>query len=156
MPAPDSIEQALKRLMPVGLSETGQQSIDEMLDRLIGEDPVFQEEGRNRKIRTLAFFGGLGIAAAFFLMMAVPTSLNSDRVEISEPVVGEKIVLMGESGRVENMTDEGWVSDPDGSAMEAVRFRVVEQNTLRDEETGIVVQVSEPREELLLFPVTAF
>jgi hypothetical protein len=58
--------------------------------------------------------------------------------------------------RVEAMSDEGWVADPDGAAMQAVRVRVVEANTLRDEATGIVVQVSDPREEMILTPVTVF
>jgi hypothetical protein len=48
------------------------------------------------------------------------------------------------------------MEDPDGAAMQAVRVRVVEANTLRDEETGIVVQVSEPREEMVLTPVSVF
>ena len=40
--------------------------------------------------------------------------------------------------------------------VQAVRVRVVEANTLRDEETGIVVQVSDPRDEMILTPVTMF
>jgi hypothetical protein len=32
----------------------------------------------------------------------------------------------------------------------------VEENSLLDEETGIVMQVSEPREEILLMPVSTF
>ena len=63
---------------------------------------------------------------------------------------------MGESDRIESMTDEGWQEDADGTAMRALRLSVVEENSLRDEETGIVMQVSEPREEILLMPVSAF
>ena len=63
---------------------------------------------------------------------------------------------MGESDRIESMTDEGWQEDSDGSAMRAMRLRVVEENSVLDEETGIVMQVSEPREEILLMPVSAF
>jgi hypothetical protein len=40
--------------------------------------------------------------------------------------------------------------------MHALRLSVVEENSLRDLETGIVVQISEPREEILLMPITAF
>jgi len=154
MQAPDSIERALSRLMPVGLSETGQQSIEEMLDRLIGEEPV--SKSRHQTIKIIALIGSLGIAAAAVLMISTPVSTLAIFSEKPKEVTKQQLSLVGETGRVENMTDEGWVSDLDGGTMEAVRFRVVEENTLRDEETGIVVQVSEPREELLLFPVTAF
>ena len=40
--------------------------------------------------------------------------------------------------------------------MHAVRLSVVEENSLRDEETGIVMQVSEPRVVIFLLPVNAF
>jgi hypothetical protein len=54
------------------------------------------------------------------------------------------------------MSDEGWVADPDGSAMQAVRLRMVSEDVVRDEETGYTVTVSEPREEVLLMPVSDF
>jgi hypothetical protein len=66
------------------------------------------------------------------------------------------MILMGESDRIESMTDEGWQEDSDGSTMRAMRLNVVGENSLLDEETGIVMQVSEPREELLLMPVSTF
>jgi hypothetical protein len=54
------------------------------------------------------------------------------------------------------MSDEGWRDSPDGSTMRAMRLNVIEENSLLDEETGIVIQVSEPREELLLMPISTF
>jgi hypothetical protein len=66
------------------------------------------------------------------------------------------MVLVGESDRVEAMTDEGWQEDSDGAPMQATRLRVVEENSLLDEQTGIVMQVSEPREEIFLMPVSTF
>jgi len=68
----------------------------------------------------------------------------------------QNLVLVSESDRIEKMSDEGWMADPQGGMMHAVRMRVVEENSLRDEETGIVVQISEPRDELLLIPVNQF
>ena len=66
------------------------------------------------------------------------------------------MVLVSESGRVQSMLDEGLQDIGDGSAMQATRVNVVEESKLLDEETGIVVQISEPREEVLLMPVSAF
>jgi hypothetical protein len=40
--------------------------------------------------------------------------------------------------------------------MRAMRLSVVEENNLLDEETGIVMQITEPREEFLLVPVSTF
>ena len=61
-------------------------------------------------------------------------------------------VLVSESDRIESMTDEGWQEDLDGSAMHALRLVAVEENNVRDEESGMVVRISEPREEILYTP----
>ena len=66
------------------------------------------------------------------------------------------MVLVGQSDVVSSMVDEGWMEDPDGVEMHAVRLQILTENHLRDEETGIVMRISQPREEMLLMPVTAF
>ncbi len=163
MPQPESIEAMLARLMPPAISEEGQRSLDAMLDELCGEEieetPVVAAAAVE-KSKILKFAAPIGIAAAVALAFALPIKPTSETpanqvAAVATPPVPE-FVLIGESGRIEQTTDEGWVADDQGSTMQAVRVRVVEENTLRDEETGIVVQVSEPREELLLFPVSAF
>jgi hypothetical protein len=64
-------------------------------------------------------------------------------------------VLVSESDRIESMTDEGW-QEENGSAMHALRLTAVEENNVRDVESGMVVRISEPREEILYTPITAF
>jgi len=64
--------------------------------------------------------------------------------------------LISGSDRVESMTDEGWQESQDGSAMRALRLNAVEERSVRDQESGIVVKISEPREEILLIPISSF
>jgi hypothetical protein len=40
--------------------------------------------------------------------------------------------------------------------MHALRLNVVEENSVMDEEPGIIVLISQPREELLLMPISSF
>jgi hypothetical protein len=40
--------------------------------------------------------------------------------------------------------------------MRALRLNAVEENNVRDEESGMVVRISEAREEILLMPISAF
>lgn len=172
MQKPDPIEDILARLMPPALSEEGQRGIEAMIDELAGESEPVQQipvvaEGPVLEVvhspwpRRIA---AAGIAAAVAVLAAtfVPTSygpaldsvaaLDSQAMEELPP----EFVLVSESDRIESSTDEGWVEDSDGSTMRALRLNVVEENNIRDEETGIVVQVSEPREEILLMPISAF
>ncbi|KAB2639546.1 MAG: hypothetical protein DVB26_06750 [Verrucomicrobia bacterium] len=160
MPAPNPIETALARLMPPALSQAGQRSIEAMLDELaaavsLPATPVTRQPLWARRFRL-----PLGIAAALAVLLAlvprIPTGALPMAMARPASAKASALVLISESDRVETMSDEGWVADPDGGAMQAMRVRVVEANTLRDEETGIVVQVSDPREEMILTPVTVF
>ncbi len=99
------------------------------------------------------FLAGRWIAACLAAGFTIP-SLVTQPAAVSVPP--PEFLLVGESDRIESMTDEGWREVADGSAMRAMRVRVVEESSLFDEETGIVMQVSQPREELLLMPISAF
>jgi hypothetical protein len=154
----DAIEAALARLMPPALSQNCQLDIEAMLDDLAGSEaeeiaPIPTSQ-RNRWIIAA------GIAASVAVLLAVFPSIGHHSLppHVSAPLVEKArgLVLISESDRIESMTDEGWQEDSYGSAMHAVRLNVVEENSLRDLETGIVMQISEPREEILLMPITAF
>ncbi len=148
----DSVETILARLMPPALSVTGQREIEAMLDELAGPVPVTQTSARSWH----RWIIGGGLAAALAAVFAIPRLIEPATPETVTANIIPEFLLVGESDRVESMTDEGWREIPDGSAMRAMRVRVVEENSLFDEETGIVMQVSQPRDELLLMPISAF
>ena len=148
----DSVETILARLMPPALSVSGQHEIEAMLDELAG--PAVANQPPARSFRHWIIGGGL--AAALAVSLAVPRLMAPATLATAVAAPVSEFLLVGESDRVESMTDEGWREISDGSAMRAMRVRVVEENSLFDEETGIVMQVSQPREELLLMPISAF
>lgn len=156
----ESMEDMLSRLMPVAFSEEGQRSLDAMLDELAGpEEPVAAEEPATKRGNLWArVLPPVGIAAAAALAFLWSYGAPGDRKTVaSRPDIAPSgIYLLGETDRIERLTDEGWLADPQGGAMQAVRVQVVEENTLQDAQTGIIFQISEPREELILTPVTAF
>ncbi len=158
MQAPDSIETILARLMPPALSQAAQFEIDAMIDELAGpesENVVGISSGR--WLVRVAIGGG--IAAAIGAMLAISPVFQGSKAEVAlvAPVFSNSgLVLVSESDRIESMTDEGWRESPDGSAMRALRLNAVEENNVRDEETGMEVLISEAREEILLIPISAF
>jgi len=161
----DPVESILARLMPPAFSEDGQREIEAMLDDLAGAPTGSLPAKRTgivwlRRIAT-AGIAAAGVAAALIFPLAsrpVPASwaasARSGKSPAANPPAG--MVLVSESERIESMTDDGWQEDADGSTMRAMRLNVVEENSLLDEETGIVMQVSQPREEILLMPVSSF
>ena len=159
MQAPNPIEAALSRLMPPALSESAQHSIEAMLDELAADAPE-----QTRRISNKSWRARLAVPVGIAAALAALVALLPRHAGVTPPLATHRpaleadsgLELVGESDRIETMSDEGWMADPDGTAMQAVRVRVVEANTLRDEETGIVVQVSDPRDEMIFMPVTVF
>lgn len=160
MQTPDSIEAALARLMPPALSESGQRSIEAMLDELAGATPVVRRPW-SFTLRPVLIALPTGIAAALVAWLSLVPRQPAAPPLVAKPTtvtaeLPSRLLLVRESDRVETVADAGWLGDPDGDAMTAVRVRVVEANTFRDEESGIVVQVSDPRDEVILTPVSVF
>ncbi len=158
MQAPDPIETVLARLMPPALSQNCQDGLDSMIDDLAGPDTAPPRVSAIR--RTARWVLGGGIAAGIGALVAVfPFSNNQAvpqraAVSVVDPPSG--LVLLSASDRVESMIDEGWREDASGAALRAVRLNVVEENQVRDEESGMKVRISEPREEVLLVPIREF
>ena len=149
MQAPDPIEAVLARLMPPGLSQQGQVEIEAMIGELAGPE---SSRGPSWFIRCA--IGG-GIAAAIGALIAVfPTQPAARPFAVVEADRGYSLV--SGSDRIESMTDEGWQEDADGLAMHTLRLKAIEENEVRDERSGMVVLISEPREEILSIPVNAF
>jgi len=155
MQAPDPIETILARLMPPALSQDCQYEIEALIDDLAGpeaENVVGIASGR-WLVRGLV---GGGIAAAVALGFAIFPLIHAPAAPLAQVTAPSGFVLVSESDRIQSMTDEGWQEEPDGSTVRALRFNAVEENSVRDEESGMVVQISEPREEILLMPISTF
>ena len=156
MESPEDIEKALSRLMPAAISEEGKRSLDELIDGLAAGETVIEMPRKSSR----PWLGGIGAAAAAVVIAlnlpaGSPAPVN---LAVTPPSVAEEggIVLLQQTERVENAEPDGWMSETDGVAHRAWRVRVVDEERLRDLETGYEVLVSRPREEVILMPVTAF
>ena len=166
------IEDRLRRgLMPVALSESAKESLHTLVDELAGGEisSMLGPEPAATAVKRAAWAIGAAAAAAVAVLFATATrqavpwagetasvAIDEDDaswIERDEPAA---MRLVDESTRLAWVEDEGWLADPDGGAHRAVRMGVVEENRLLDEETGIIVHISSPREEMLLTPVSTF
>ena len=152
----DEIETALARLMPPPLSEGAQSDLDALIDELSGS--FGNESAVKNKSLSWKVLGGIAAglvvtAGGFAISKQTAMPLVASAQSVTTP---PSMVLISESDRVQSIRDEGWSEQADGSTMHAVRLNLIEENRLMDQETGIVVQVSEPREEIFFTPITAF
>ena len=150
MQAPDPIETIMARLMPPALSEDCQSGIDEMLDDLAGPSNIVGISWLSRCLIGGGIAAGIGALCAIFPMIQ----------KSPQPVVAANSAagfsLESGSERIESVTDEGWRKDSEGSTMHAVRFNTVRETQVRDKESGMLVRISEPREEILMMPISEF
>lgn len=170
MESPEDIEKALSKLLPSAYSEQGQQRLDELIDRLAAEETFFEmPEPEKAEPKRRVWAWGIGAAAAAVVVsLSMPPAATGISGEtpalVGNPAVvpaasvdaGDGIVLLGQVERVEAAEPEDWVSETDGVAHRAWRFRVVDEELVQDVQTGYEVTVSRPREKVVLMPVTAF
>jgi len=162
MPRPESIEDMLSRLIPPALSDGGQARIEEMLDDLAGLSATASPApaptaiaGPHVRWRML---GGIAAAASITLgalVFAQKAPTPSSFATVNHPA-RHALTLLEESGQVEDATNAGTVEESDGTSLQAWRYHVIERNRMKDQTTGLVVEVSQPRDEFLLTPVSAF
>jgi hypothetical protein len=149
------IENALQRLMPVGLSEGALSEMELMLDDLDdGSELVVSRFPRYVRSVTA---GGIAAAAALAVFLSFH-QVESREIITNAPVEesAPELEYLAETDRVEGFSDEGLYVDTGGSAMRKMRVRLVEESQIRDVETGIVVVLTEPREEMYMVPVSTF
>lgn len=153
MQAPDPIETILARLMPPALSDEFQGGLNETIDKLAGPAPENVTEISSGKWLVRSLVGG-GIAAAMGAMFAMyPANQTAEPAVAKTERASSGLVLMSASDRLESMTDVGMRKDSEGTDMHAVKVRSVQENKVRDQESGMIVKIREPREEILMTPV---
>ncbi len=154
-----SIEEKLARLMPPALSEGFQCELDEMIDELAADLPVTEHAVIAPVTSTKRGWIGLGIAAAIGGLCALPfflTERPSSVRQLASNLTTDQLIPISESDRIQSVTDEGLQEQADGSAMQAVSYRNIQESKLKDPETGDVIQVLITSNETLLSPVSSF
>lgn len=169
------VEAILGRLAAPQLSSEGTDRIHRMLDGLSGcqsvrpipacpqSSPAAAIQSPPPLSRSKAIASAAAAVALTALTFWSQTTSSRHPVASSQPVAGDhpapSLWLVSESDRLESaesLCDENPTSDLDGSAMQTFRLELLEEDQWFDEETGIVMNVSVPREEIFLMPISAF
>lgn len=146
----DEMEKALMRLMPVALSDSAQAEIETQIDELAGTDHLVRHDFSRRA----KWLGGIAAAVAVGIY-AIPSGTR-EAMPLVASTADVGMVVLTELDRMESIRDEGLFVDPAGSAVRKMSVRVVGESRIRDEETGIEVTLTEPREEMYLMPISTF
>ncbi len=156
MSRPEDIEAILARLMPTAMSERAEAGIGETIDQLA------QDAGLEiPAIRPSAAYAPWVAGAAAAAVLAAFVFWNADGVlapDAQSPAISDipELVRISHTDTLQSVVQEGWSDDVGGKPHQALRLHMVAQHQILDEQTGIVMTVSEPREEVLMVPVLTF
>ena len=157
----DQIEKRLREsLVPRGFTDRGVRDLEALIDDLAGVPAASADSagaGRSTIMLALTRWGAVAAAitgAAILVWRNVP--------ELPEPVatfqqVSPAVQLVSTSEGVVSAEREGdWLTDEDGSLLQGWHVQVVNEERFHDVETGETVRVLNPREELVMLPVSTF
>lgn len=139
-------EEVLSRLMPSCGREDFYEETCEMLERF-----ERKQAGGKKRVSRLILAGGamLMVGFAFIVTDEKPSSDGAESLTT-------KAEVLANTEYFEDVRDLGLFSDAEGRVIRRVDFKVIGERKLRDEETGIVFTVTEPREEAYLLTVNEF
>lgn len=156
MSKPEEIEAILARLMPTAMSERAEAEIGETIDQL-AMDAGFDIPAIRPAAARWPWVSGAAAAAVFAAFVFWnPQSVSQQSADTPAGIDTPELVRISHSDTLQSVVQEGWSDDVGGKPHQALRLHMVAQQQILDEETGIVMTVSEPREEVLLVPVHTF
>lgn len=173
----NSIEEKLRRLVPPALSEEGQFRLEETVDRLAGVQSEGESSSSSRSEARVFVWPWKAVAVVAALAIPVimiqsydpedtdrslaqvelPISVDQSSQMISQKVWPQEMLLLRSTKLIDAQVDDGLIVPVNGSAPHyRYRYRVVDEERVRDLETGIVVTLRQPRQEVVTIPVTQF
>lgn len=156
MRSPEEIEAGLQRLMPRGLSLAAQESIEDAIDELAQDDRDIPHPHRRSWGLAAVAIAMLGMTGIWWNGQRQGAMPALAAIEKTSSGTAEDGSWLREREKLEGTHANEELVELDGTAHQAIRYDVVEERDWRDRRTGLVVKVREPREELVLVPVSSF
>ena len=156
-----SIEEKLARLLPPALSEDAQHEMEALIDDLAGVDDV-HASGFEWKAWSWKVAAAMALLAVPVVMIsknnrpfadASLAILDTDLAHSLSP----EMVLLKSTRLIDGRENDGLIVPSDGSAPHyRYRYHVIDEEQVRDPESGSVITIRQPRQEVVTIPVTHF
>jgi hypothetical protein len=150
------MEKKLVRLVPPALSEGGQRSLEQMIDDLAGVEVDSAVGYRRKFLKLVATVAVLAVPAGVFLFGGFSEE-TEETLAMAE--VGDflEMELLTSIKRVDAQEDDGLIVPSNGAVPHyRYRYRVIDEEVVRDPQSGEVITLRQPRQEVVTIPVTYF
>ena len=165
-----TIEERLSQLTPPAISENGQAMLGQTIDELAGVEPCLDQVhgGKNPAVTVRSRMKDWPWkAAAAVALLAVPAVMLIDQDDASpslttnastgDPLFSSELVVLKSTNRIDGREEDGLIIPRDGSSPHyRYRYHVTDEEQIRDDQTGTIVTLRQPRQEIVTIPVTQF
>lgn len=163
----DALEQRLRAIAPRDVSSAAMQRCDETIDALADgaagkRTGTAGEQAARSALRPWAWASAAAVVVGAAVWL--PALWDADDApalaaghDPSSGTGAPGFVLLKSTNRVDGHEDDGLIIPTDGSAPHyRHRYHIVDEEQVRDEKTGTVVTLRQPRQEVIRVPVTQF
>jgi len=149
-----SLEDKLRGLVPPAISEAGQERLENTVDQLVGEKLIpFYRSNFWRAAAVVTLSSAL-VWSVFKSNELNQPDVSTALVSVNSPAPME---LLTSTNRIDGRQDDGLIVPTDGRAPHyRYRYSVTDEERVRDPETGTIVTLRQPRQEIITVPVTQF
>jgi len=161
-----SMEEKLNGLLPPSISEQGQSRMEDVIDQLAGLEAaeIVQTAGSDDKAwpssgswKVAAALALLAVPVVMFLTKEEPLSSIAQLDSSTELRDLSALVVLSSINRIDGREDDGLIIPENGSSPHyRYRYHVTDEEQVRDDETGTVITLRQPRQEVVTIPVTQF
>jgi hypothetical protein len=158
-----SIEEKLAQLVPPALSDEGQRKLEDMIDDLSGVDPDLEKSNAARFLKGWVWNAAAVLALSTSIIFIRSSFIDEEHIEllthadhIAHSPLAEMVVLSS-TKLIGGRENDGLIVPIDGTTPHyRYRYHVIDQEQVKDPDSGLVITLRQPRQEVLTIPITQF
>jgi hypothetical protein len=158
-----SIEEKLAQLVPPALSDEGQRNLEDLIDDLSGVDADLAKSNAARFPKGLVWKAAavLALSASIVIIRSTfvledHTALLTHNDQVAHSNIAEMVVLSS-TKLIGGRENDGLIVPIDGTTPHyRYRYHVIDQEQVKDPDSGLVITLRQPRQEVLTIPITQF
>ncbi len=156
----NSIEEKLAQLVPPALSDEGQRKLEDMIDDLSGVDTELEKSNAGRFAKGWVWKAAAVLVVSASIVFIRSTFIHEEHIALlthaDQSHLAEMVVLSS-TKVIGGRENDGLIVPIDGTTPHyRYRYHVIDQEQVKDPDSGLVITLRQPRQEVLTIPITQF
>ena len=158
-----SIEEKLAQLLPPALSDEGQRRLEDMIDDLSGVDADLEKSNAGRSPKGWVWKAVAVLALSTSIVIIGSTLVPEERTALlthdDQATHGKtsEMVVLTSTKLIGARENDGLIVPNDGTTPHyRYRYHMIDEEQVKDPDSGLVITLRQPRQEVLTIPITQF